>query len=399
MKKNTKSSNESHSDMLKYIIVAIMVTAFTFIFADASKYLIVKENAFSKSFKSPDYILLDCFSTVEATNPIGILNPDVVIVSDDSCDDRRKLAILIRAIDEMGPAAIGIDHSFENARPEDSLLIEALNDCKSPVVLASELKYDTGFQKYTTISKCVLCDNLNKATSGVVNLDEPSVNPQNIIRRVRRSYFSEDGEENNTFSFELACRSGMLKYNVDSIPQSTFICFRNIYTDIHNWKDIVADDGKPIENDDILESIRGKIVLLGSIDDRSDLHMIPSEECISGVEIHSASIYTFINHEFLNESPRWLNNFIAIICVFLFSIMLAYSSKRMGNIGNLCVRLVQALMIVLFVVIGYYLFRKESNPVYMDFSTAILMVGFSSFIFDVIKGIYGIISSIGKRNK
>lgn len=380
------------SSFVKYksYLVALLVTVATFVFTDYCKNFLQSEAAFSKSLKSPDYILLDCYEGIDASNPVGVLNPDVVIVQDDECN-RSQIALLIEAIDRMEPAAIGVDHVFEDSQPNDSLLTQAINRCQAPLVLASELTFDTECQQYTYANQCVFLDELDKVTWGVTNLDEPSVSPQNIIRRAFSTYVSAHGEVKNSLACELIRQSGMMDDKAAELPQKTYISYRGLSTEILGWKELIREDADSSEMADLHDAICGKIVLIGSSHDRADMHLIPSEKCIPGVEIHAAAIYTFVNQKYIAESPDWLNNLIAVICVFLFTLLLYYATVQMGRIGNLCVRLVQTVMIVLFILIGYIFYSSEQHPVYIDFSSSILMVGISAFVFDIIRGIYGLV--------
>ncbi len=383
----------------KWLLVAMSVTVTTFIFANSLKNYLQSEAAFSKTFKSADYILLDCYESIEESKLVGIRNPNVVIVHDDECN-RTETASLIHAIDKLSPAAIGIDHIYEEKHPhDDPILIQAINSCNSPIVLASVFSFDTEYQKNTTNKLCAFSDSLKDATWGVANLDEPNVSPQHIIRRVCKSYSLEDGSMENSFAYELALQSKLSKDELSKAPSSSFICFRGLNTDRLSWDEILnenkdADDTEYIEN-----LIRGKIVLIGSGHDQGDLHIIPSEECISGVEIHAASIYTLLNNKHVTESPKWVNNMTAILCVFIFSVLLYYSSKRLGRLGNLFIRIVQAAMMLLFIILGYAFYQNEQNPLYIDFSTSIVMIGVSAFTFDILIGMYCILKFGYKKIK
>ncbi len=384
----------------RYIMVAFLVTMATFSLTDYLKNYLQNESSFSKSFKSADYILYDCYESVEADNPVGVINPNVVIIQDDECN-RLQLAALIQAVDKLSPSSIGIDHIFVESQPYDTVLVNAINNCSSPVVMASNISFNTEYQEYTTISACAFFDSLENASWGITNLGEPSVSPQNIIRRHSNTYIAENGYKMNSFSCELACRSGLFSADDNKINASSFIHYRGLSTEIIEWTDVLRIDNsiKSHEIESFKESIKGKIVLIGCTRDRGDMHLIPSEKAISGVEIHAASIYTLANNKYVRETPAWINNTIAFICVYLFSLLLYYASQNLSRIGNLCVRIVQSLFIILFIIIGYVFYRNEQNPIYIDFSSSILMVGISSFVFDIIRGVYGLFLSFRNHKK
>lgn len=390
----------------KIVIVATIVTSITFIFVDNLRNFFQGEVAFSKTFKSPDYILLDCYESVEAKKQVGVVNPNVIIIQDDEDTEfdslhlsfRLKLASLIQTIDSLEPAAIGIDHGFYDYQPDDSLLINAINQCKTPIVLASNLSFDTEYQKYTTVRKSIFADSLKNVSWGLTNLDQPSASPQGIIRNAYKFYTSEDGLDLNSFSIELIERSGLLSENTKTLPFSSFIYYRKLDTVKINWKDLLLKDDDIYFIEEIKDVIRNKIVLIGNIQDRGDLHMNPSENFISGVEIHAASIYTFLNNKYMGRTPTWVNNLIALLCVFLFTILLYYATLRLGRFGNLFIRITQTFLIILFIIIGYFFYNLDNNSIYIDFSSSILMIGISSFVFDIVRGLYGIILFLLKKH-
>ena len=381
-------------------IVALLVTMTTFLLTDYLKFYLQNESSFSKSFKSADYILFDCYESVEAENPVGVINPNVVIIQDDECN-RLQLAALIKTVDKFSPLSIGIDHIFVESQPYDTVLVNAINKCASPIVMASNICFDTEYQKYTSVSHCAIYDRIRNASWGITNLGEPSATPQNIIRRFNKTYTTEDGAEMNSFAYELACRSGLYSANDNNFNASSFISYRGLTTDIIEWKDVlrINDSINTPEIDSFKENIQGKIVLIGSTRDSGDMHLIPSEKAISGIEIHAASIYTLVNNKYISETPAWINNAIAFIFVYLFSLLLYYASQNLSRIGNLCVRIVQSLFIILFIIIGYAFYRNEHNPIYIDFSSSILMIGISSFVFDILRGVYGLLLSLRNHQK
>ena len=375
----------------KGIAVALIVTVCTFLLANSCRNYLQSEAAFSKTFKSPDYILQDLYEGAKDTNPIGLVNPNVVIVQDDKCNN-AQMAALITAIDSLEPAAIGVDCIFVETgdNPASTMkLVDAINNCKSPLVLASCLEFNDTVKEFTIGSGSALYDLIKGIPSGITNLGSPSISPQSIVRKVQKSFNVGKDSQMNSFAYKLVSCSGMAKEVEDKIPSSIFIRYQGLDTPKFQWNELVLEDGMTCISDEVKDQIKGKIIILGSTNNPTDMHMIPSEKRVSGVEIHAAAIYTIISQNFLIESPRWVDYTIAFVSVFLFALLLYYSSLHWGRLQNLCVRIVQTSMIVAFIIIGYYFYHTDFSPVYIDFSPSIVMIGVSSFVFDIIRGLYG----------
>lgn len=380
---------------IRFIFAAAVITFLTFVFGDYLTNTLQDESSFSALFKSPDYILMDLYESAAEDNPQGKLNPYVIIVDDTDCN-HSDLSSLISAIDSLEPAAIGIDHIFLNSR-DFSALADAVRHCKTPIVLGSEVVYDGDRHQFTSIINSYFSDSLCNSTNGALNLGDPSITRDSAIRKVVRKYTCTDTISINSFAYELASKSGFISCKKTEQFNSSFIRFRETSAMIISWKKIIGNDRTFKFDNAIKEKVRGKIVLMGSKNDQSDYHLITGERYLSGIEIHAASIFTVIDENYMKVSPNWINNLISIIFVFVFSLLLYYTNRNMSYIGNLCVRIVQTCTILFFIFVGYYFYIIISNPIYIDFSISILMIGISAFVFDIVNGMYGLLKSIYKK--
>ena len=102
---------------------------------------------------------------------------------------------------------------------------------------------------------------------------------------------------------------------------------------------------------------------------------------LSGIELHAYALQTIISNNYIKVSPNWLNWLIALLLCMLFAVCNLVASYRMGDFGNLFMRLLQLVMMYILVVIGCTYFASYHN--YIDFSPAILMIGFGRVSFDL----------------
>lgn len=372
---------------------ASLVTFVTFLFGDYCKSSFQDISSFLGTSKSSEYVLLDLYESFESGRKDGIQNPHVVIVQDDKCN-REQLAYLLKAIDRCAPAIIGIDHVFENNTREDSMLIESINNCNSPIVLGAQLMIgDEKQNDYSVINKGALETFLPNVSWGFLNLDLPNASLGSVKRDCLIKYSIHDSIEVSSFAFELARKSRPEILDKDKI----MIYYRGLSTLPIDWKRLITTKGDIIYSEALGNALKGKIVIIGSRKDPSDYHVIPSGLYTPGVDIHAASVYTFIKGNPIIIAPRWLSNIISIILVFAFALLLYYATKKMSYIGCFLIRITQTLLILIFITIGYGLCHGDERLIYIDFSQAILMVGISSFMFDLLRGIKGILIIISNR--
>ena len=152
------------------------------------------------------------------------------------------------------------------------------------------------------------------------------------------------------------------------------IAFDNIEFPIISVQDVLSG-----EVDETLFSNR--IVIIGDIHNIYDSYLSPLHNTLSGIILHAYALQTIISDNYISTSPTWLNWLIALILCVLFTICNLTAKYHMSNFGNLFIRLLQFAMMYILIVIGSIYFAAHHN--YIDFSPAILMIGFGSLSFDL----------------
>ena len=116
---------------------------------------------------------------------------------------------------------------------------------------------------------------------------------------------------------------------------------------------------------------------------------------MAGIMLHAYALQTILSGNYIESTPSWFNWFIAIVLCLLFTICNLIAKYRMSNMGNLFVRIVQFAMMYILIVIGCAYFSSHHG--YIDFSPAILMIGFGAIAFDVWFGCYALYNLIKSK--
>ena len=118
------------------------------------------------------------------------------------------------------------------------------------------------------------------------------------------------------------------------------------------------------------------------------MYSTPINDFVPGVLIHAYTLNTIILGDYINSSPEWLNWLIAIcVCIAFISINI-FLKDYWSHVGNLVMRILQALLMFGMVFIGAYWYQKHLQ--YIDFSLIVLVVGFSALATDIYDGIYAL---------
>jgi CHASE2 domain-containing sensor protein len=168
------------------------------------------------------------------------------------------------------------------------------------------------------------------------------------------------------------------------------IAFDNIEFPIISAQDVLSGD--------VDETfLSNRIVLIGDIHNIYDSYLSPLHNTLPGIVLHAYALQTIISDNYINTSPTWLNWLIALILCVLFTICNLTAKYHMSNFGNLFIRLLQFAMMYILIVIGSIYFAAHHN--YIDFSPAILMIGFGSLSFDLWFGCIAIYNHLKKLLK
>ena len=339
--------------------------------------------------KKVDFKMTDIYNAVEENRAEIPLSQDVIIVSVDECNRNETLDV-IRQIASYAPKAIGLDVYFAVPQENNNYLLETVLLTEN-LVSAMQIATQDGGKTFERVPLSFYDEDYPPEHAGFVNLDV--IHTWNVIRTFRPYVCTSAGDTLPSMPMALA----EIAY-----PEQAAKVFSK-----GNTKEIIDYTGCEIEvltahqlNDDgIAERIKGKVVLIGLMNDVKDIYLTPLRNPLAGIMIHAHALQTIISDSFIRNCPAWINKTFAVLLSILFLYLLQVTKNHRNYFGSLIVRISQFVILYLLLWCGCWIFAKWH--IYVDFAPAILMLGLSSLARDLIASTYGIITNIviSHRNK
>lgn len=343
--------------------IGLMISLF---FVDA---LAISSTAMFSSASKSDFRFSDFFAKIADHRNVRKLD-DRIIVVDIGEAGRREIAEGIETLSLCGPKAIGIDINFESSDSYDNIILEALASNQNVVVpLGLSSNVVTG--EFEVSDKPFFYGEDLPLSYGVINL------PTNVENGVVREYPIEFKTDQGLFpSFMAAILRKADTKAAEKLRE------RGASTGITLYESREYQIIRLYELEDYAETFADRIVLLGSIDDESDLHSTPLKVKEAGILLHAAAISTALDGIWFQQVPKTVAYILA--CILGFSLTLfSYSFK--SNLKGLMLRLLQGLLAFLCVRIGYELYVE--HYVIFDISLIVMIIAFGFLGADVWNGI------------
>lgn len=319
-----------------------------------------------------DFNLTDFYNIVADSRPIRSLDSDIIIV-DIADAEREDIADILTIIGDLHPAAVGLDVTFNEPRPGDEHLLDAIAGCPNTVMAIGVSEVPGNKGKFLVDDYSYFYPDLRKSYShGVINL--PSKFSGATIRSFMPEFIGANGDTLRSLSLALAeaARPEATEKIKSRKNKTLLIDFPNRAFTIIPWYEVP----------DNAENIAGKIILIGSTAETEDAHATPINTKMSGVLIHAYATSTILRDAEYTAVGRAVNMSIAFILCFLLCLNnLSYTSPARG----LWLRLIQLGFLYLILRIGYYMFVDKH--IIIDFSETILMLTFGFFALDIWTGL------------
>jgi CHASE2 domain-containing sensor protein len=331
-----------------------------------------------------NFHMTDLFCEAENGNYPQDTSSVITIVDMSEVFNRAELATIIEHIDNLQPAIIGVDIRFDGERDDhfgNERLIETVLNTNSPIIWANMLSNWSDEEKqFTKVLHSFFVDRGIKVEEGFTNVQH-DINGGTV-----RSYGIKRQAEGLTY-YSLPTRLAIAMTGDSTILKKYDDC--NIrYSSTHF--PIVPFD-KITENADL---IRNRIVILGAIDDKRDMHYCPIGPT-SGISIIAFATNTLIN----DNAPKELSfGWMVLLSLFLIWFAEVMHETFLWGVSHIKwlrtiaergildgIYILLYLMLVL-VLIDYFVFKLTSY--YYDTAfiiMSILLLDTSRQIYDYIK--------------
>lgn len=365
-----------------YKAIGITVVAFVMSYVLAQPFSFSAGTLMSSSDRK-DFNMTDFYTMVADSRPVRAFERDIVVVNIDHTT-RADIVDLLNILAMLNPRAVGLDVTFNEPKPDDDLLFEAIADCPN-LVLAQGVKQVPGTEWFVPDDNSYFFEETaDEFHYGVINLASKFEGA--TVREFPLWFTDSVGGRWPSFEVALAQLADpdavqrlMARGNEREIIAYPSKTFRVI-----DWADVP----------DLPEEIEGKIVLVGAMTELDDVHATPLSDRLTGVMIHAYALNTVLKGDYYSKVHNGINLAIAVALCFLLAF--AHVSLPVG-VKGLTLRIVQVAVLYLIMRIGYSLFVDHRTLV--DFSYALLMLTFVLFAADVWIGCSYLISKVSHNKK
>ncbi len=339
----------------------------------------------SSIFSSPeknDFQMTDMFAQIADQRPVRVLDDRLVIVN-IGLADRQKIGEALQLISLCAPRAVALDINFKDTlnAEADNALLEGL--AANPGIILPLALADDGRGIFSIAASPFFYDDIKEPAVryGAANL--PAKSAKATIREYVVDY-KTDGGKIPSFVTQIAqaydpVAARKLRDRKENLGVTAYHS--------REYKIIGIDD---IE--DNAEQLSDKIVMLGALDDASDMHATPVNAYMAGVLIHAHALSTILDGIWYRRTPPAFDYMIAIvICLVITCLSFTLHAKFKG----LILRLLQVLMVIIAVRIGYGIFI-DSNILF-NFTYTFLIIAFGLFAVDIYNGLEEIVKIINRK--
>lgn len=337
---------------------ALVITVFTLLFSHVAMYDLTSISFFSPMEKAADFRFSDFYTLVADRGAVAKYEKDIVIVPVDGCD-RRQMAQAISDIDYCSPAAVGLDIFF-GALPgaDEDQLAEALSECDNLVMPVVVVADSAG--RHIVHESCY--DSVVEPSGGFAAVNIQGNEEEHVcVREFRKGFDTSDGSV-KTLAPALVSRG---------FPEAA----RKLDSRSHNSEAIAysSREFEVVYPDEILDNrdlIKGRIVFVGKLQDRADLHVTPLHNFTPGLMVHAYIAATILDGDYTRQLTT--PEVILLGAVLCFLVVWINLHLMMSVMGPLLVRSLQIGLLYFLVLTGTLAYVKLN--VDLNFSYSILTV-------------------------
>jgi CHASE2 domain-containing sensor protein len=295
------------------------------------------------------------FSKIQ-NNEKKLTDTNIVLLDIDTCK-REQILELLKRVNRYEPKVVGVDVLFEEDEPcETHMNFVMYANSNSNTVFAAKHT-----EKNELLHSFFISETSPRVTEGLVNFGN-SGDGQPI-----RSVMNKDSDDVDIMSFSA---------KIVQLYNPELQALKRVEDDnaiLLNYKAIeFPNEFKAIEiindsSNSLSSKIKGKIVLVGALNDEKDTHKIPnagykdSENLYtmeSGIKIHAMAIYMLLNNNLLTEPSTFWNFVLTSLVFIIFFYILFFLFEKYEFYFKLTGRLVLLLCGIFFLLL-YVMFMKS----------------------------------------
>lgn len=323
-------------------------------------------------FSSPeknDFTISDFYNIVADGRDLAHLDDNIVIVNLDNAD-RADIADILNLIGLCGPRAVGLDVTFEDRREGDSILLDAIAmtpHLVQPITLVPTERNDS----FRLAAHSYFYE--PGVSKGFASSAMPSKYANSMIREFQTSFPTAELGTVPSFALELA--------RIADPEAAAELERRGNKLEIINYHSRRFRSYEPEELEDNAAELTNRVILLGALHEKGDMHPSPVNSMMPGILIHANALATVLDRAYMTSMPKWGQWLLGFALCYL--IVFTHLSLTV-RIKGLVLRILQVVLLYAVVQVGYYMFLMHN--IIIDFSYALLMLAFGIFACDIWNG-------------
>lgn len=328
-----------------------------------------------------DFILSDFYAQVADRRPVREVSDKIVMV-DIGHHDREEIVALLEVVRMCQPKAIGVDINFAEPHEDDSRLLDFVATTPNVVFpLGLNIREDS-HDSFVVEDSPFFMDSIKNVRFGASNL--PGKFAHSSIREFPVAFKMDDGSELPSFVAAVAAIADPDKFEELKSRKTDVepIDYVSLQIPVMTLEEVFENP----------ESLVDEVVMVGAVDEASDMHATPVAHSMAGLNIHSHALSTVLNSRYYRQLPKYVDDIVAcFLCYLIVLISIGMTYKVKG----LILRVLQVTLVYLSVRIGYSLY--VDYRIIANFSTTFLMVAFGPFAIDVWNGSLGLVEFLRDR--
>ncbi|GAB2555018.1 CHASE2 domain-containing protein [Spirosoma areae] len=291
------------------------------------------------------------------------LSPSICLINIGDAD-RPRIAQILNTVARYQPRVVGVDILFDRKNaPVDTSLRLALSrlNAQTKLVMVSSLSI-TGHKGHEHIDQHLSDAPYRFGPAGYTNFVSDEVVQHHMPTMTLPEGKSGSGDEILSFAAQVIA-TGMPtaweRYQTRHAGIWTHTSERILYqADTSSF--IYFTENEVFTNRNRLDSLRGKIVLLGSMTDCDDWHKVPlgDDVRLSGLAIHAHIVALMLGGVYPRHVPHWLLWGLSFLLCWGLMTFFAWRFHDYHTSFHLVFKTVQFLTAALIVLVALLLFRS-----------------------------------------
>lgn len=335
----------------------------------------------SGDFNSGDY-----YDRIYHENTTLPVDRDIIIVATDRIPN-DKLPEVLRRVSGYGARAIGLDLVFRNESSISDELIDVI-DSLPQIVMPVELEYDSESGSFARGEPSLLNEYVDGKPEATVTFP-----PRPIVSFQRENFLRVHLADNDSIESFALVLARMKKPDLEISPgaETEAINFNISEFEVISYDELYDPDLQS----SIAALIDGRIVLLGDVENKYDLHPTAVDDNMAGVKVQGAAIATLLSERPIRPLSRLWNILFMIVCVAVVTIMDSYFSDKDDFRKGLTFLVVKGFFLFLMLFGGYALYIHLG--IRSDFTYSLTLFMFSMVIADLWFGLRNYLTELKAR--